>query len=311
MISKPTLFVVGAGASVPYGLPTGAELRAMIYKGIVGRAGALFSRLRECGHHQDDLKQFAEEFLLSGQRSIDAFLARRQEYSVVGKRAIAGVLLPLEKLHNLYGDQTAGPARWGDSDWLGYLWERMSDGVMDPEALGLNKVSFITFNYDRSIETFLLHSIQHTFGIGIDRAWRILSKIPIFHMYGDLGPYEEGAGFHFGADVTEVTVKFAAERLKVMPSTRPDRELACTEAISLALQTIFLGFGFDEMNCARLGFQEIKEDGDGGVVIGTALLATNAERGIAWNRVASPRIQPRLADMTCLQLLRDNAFMLY
>ena len=71
MIHKPTVLVLGAGASMPYGYPSGSALREMLvdqstFDELI--VGNLISR--------NDVGGFCERFLYSGMNSIDAFLSR-------------------------------------------------------------------------------------------------------------------------------------------------------------------------------------------------------------------------------------------
>lgn len=97
MLSRPKniTLVLGAGASHPMGYPVGAGLRSKILDlGIVDRQSfAIPAGL----YHEDGLLQiFVDSFRRSQMFSIDAFLARRPEFSEIGKRSIAALLLEVE-----------------------------------------------------------------------------------------------------------------------------------------------------------------------------------------------------------------------
>jgi hypothetical protein len=55
--------------------------------------------------------------------------------------------------------------------------------------LSKNNVTFVTFNYDRSLEYFLLTSIAGLYGINTNskEAISAFSSIPIYHIYGKIG----------------------------------------------------------------------------------------------------------------------------
>lgn len=62
-------------------------------------------------------------------------------------------------------------------------------------------MSFVTFNYDRSLEHFLWLALQHHSGFTPSEAGQLLSKhLSVEHAFGDLGPLPSitGSGFEYG-----------------------------------------------------------------------------------------------------------------
>ncbi len=161
MITTPTVLVLGAGASYPYGFPTGVDLKRLICEQF-STTRAVASQLLGCLNPEgtkfapDEFSKFREAFLKSGQPSVDAFLERRPEFLDVGKLAIAFCLMPFEKEENLYYPD---PSRGGD--WYEYLSVKLNSSF---EEFGQNKLSIITFNYDRSLEQYLLNSLINLHG---------------------------------------------------------------------------------------------------------------------------------------------------
>ena len=106
-------------------------------------------------------KVFAEAFKKSSIPSIDQFLALNPNFQNVGKIAIATAMLKYEK-ESRFREDIDDPSK----DWYRLLYEKMIEGFSSPnflEALGDNKVSFMTFNYDRSLEHFLYESLLNSF----------------------------------------------------------------------------------------------------------------------------------------------------
>src|SRR5229473_2611714 len=91
MITTPTVFILGAGASMPYGFPSGAEMVRDI-------CNAPESELDSFGVSQTDYHEFATELRNSDQPSVDAFLELRRKFERVGKTAIAYHLVRCESL---------------------------------------------------------------------------------------------------------------------------------------------------------------------------------------------------------------------
>lgn len=199
MIDQPTVFVLGAGAHCSYGFPTGKTLKTKIIELVRAQTHQYhskperhFSRMINLGAATVDEMQrgrfiaFAESLERSGQASIDAFLNANGHllgFQKIGKAAIAQILLDCENQ----------PSSHIDADhWLAYLFETMLAGVKTKiEFIEKNKIGFVTFNYDRFLETWLLGRIQHSFGLDANDALEVLNKIPIHHVYGTLGPFPE------------------------------------------------------------------------------------------------------------------------
>ena len=134
MIKRNLVLVLGAGASMPYGFPSGRELVARALNKSVR------SFLGEMGFHPSEVKEFQTAMKFSDPPSVDAFLALRSELMKVGKAAIACVLVQCESPDNLF-QPAAGR-------WYPYLRRQLETSL---ELFRYNKASVVTFNYDRSL----------------------------------------------------------------------------------------------------------------------------------------------------------------
>lgn len=131
MITEDTVLVLGAGASWPYGLPTASELKEYILRYLNeynlkdGTHRAVDALIR-FGYVPLELEKFREDFFISQQASIDAFLENQPDYLELGVRVIAAFLIPREKLESLHED-VRGPeaSRSDDWHWYQYLFQRM------------------------------------------------------------------------------------------------------------------------------------------------------------------------------------------
>lgn len=254
MISKPTIFVIGAGGSAPYGLPTGAALRQRICAELRPEF-ALGQLVQTSGFCEHELLQVRHEFETSGVYSIDTFIAFRPEHQALCETTIAAALLPLENEFAL----TNVAGRNGNGDWYQLLWNELVSGLSTPDEIAKNPVHFITFNYDRSLEQFLLNCVRSTFNIDLDQAYDYISRLPIKHVYGSLGPFERNVGYKYGGHSDEGLLEMVAsarESIKTVPSVRgPADEEACTW-VADAHRVVLLGFGFDPTNCFRIGLAQ-------------------------------------------------------
>jgi hypothetical protein len=261
MITVPTTLVLGAGASMPYGFPSGAKLREQLCD-----ERFMLELTRHSDFHEDEIEIFCESFLKSSMASIDAFLARRGDHKVdpggatyadIGKAGIALSLIKCEQSKNLYNFSS-------EDNWYHYLWQFIGDSLED---FSKNKLSIITFNYDRSLEIFLLLAIQHAFGVAENVAAKHLKSIPIIHVYGKIGDFSCFGGEpkkcrpYFHAPSAR-DIRVASAGIRVIAEHRddgPEFEQA-QKALMGAERICFLGFGFDSTNVKRLNISKILKD---------------------------------------------------
>src|SRR5207247_2035706 len=70
MIKKPTVFVLGAGASRPYGLLTAREIADAVMGETREKPGSVTAVLREGGFTEEDIWSFIDDFRESGHYSL-------------------------------------------------------------------------------------------------------------------------------------------------------------------------------------------------------------------------------------------------
>src|SRR2546423_9819863 len=96
MITRPTVLVLGAGASADYGFPLGYRVVTQICHGLTSPNEDLHKRLLGCAFSANDIESFRIALELSAQLSIDTFLENRPDFLKIGKAAIACCLIPCE-----------------------------------------------------------------------------------------------------------------------------------------------------------------------------------------------------------------------
>jgi len=262
--------ILGAGASWDYGFPVGAELRDQICREIYsGVCPYLVTKWK-----LPLLKSFART-LLESRISVDAFLEEHPDYLAMGKFVIASNLLPLEKERLLY-DAWLYPEKAGLKDknhWYDILFERLIDGV-DFDNFKDNKLSVITFNYDRSFEHFLFNSFRSSRKKAMENEPDCIaqvSTIEIVHVYGSLGrlPWQPDSGLlkgipevkytalRNGGDLpTKIaTIDLAANSIDLVRDDSGDTPAFARskELLQQAQRIYILGFGFNRTNLERLG----------------------------------------------------------
>lgn len=245
MIRYPTLLILGAGASYPYGFPLGFDLRKAICayefdsNEVMNRFGINFTN------------EFISAFYRSHLNSIDAFLSKRLEYTDIGKAIIASIISSKELPDDIHSDLV-------EDNLYKYLWNRLYEETSGIEDFNENRLKIITFNYDRSLEYYLVTSIMNSFGVDIKTAFETMKHIEIIHFYGSLGElsleYDKGSLPYIHNHPSDILFD-ASKNIRVM---HEDRDTLINSEIlntwfEKARSIVFLGFGFDSLNTKRLG----------------------------------------------------------
>ena len=298
MIERPTVFILGAGASCDYNFPSGRDLIFKIAEG--ARKRHMFQVVRDetdwMGFDIAEVIKCAEELVASELPSVDLFLENRPEYQQIGKALIARELISCENPLQF--------RRGKKQKWLEYLYGHMSP---KKDTFTRNQIAFITFNYDRSVEHFFFTALKSSFNLADDELWAMLAQIPIIHVHGQLGSFgpQEGARA-FTPDVNENTIRTAAAGIKVIHENgtnfSPEYKRA-HELLSQAEIVCFLGFGYQEDNVRRLRAGTIKSYE---VFAGTGFGLESSERSKAVQLVGGNLFidQP---DRDCTLFLRNQA----
>jgi hypothetical protein len=87
MIRRPTVLILGAGASAEYEFPVGRSLLLQIVHELRGPSPFQFV-MKACGFSDELIKQFCRELSDSNQPSVDAFLEQHKDntdYERLGK----------------------------------------------------------------------------------------------------------------------------------------------------------------------------------------------------------------------------------
>lgn len=275
MITEETVLIIGAGASMPYQFPSGERLLFNICRELGNSKNVNILEL--CGFEKSLIHDFNEALFLSGRSSVDAFLEHRTEFLEVGKHAIAQFLIPFEQPKVLFSQEEGGMGEYGENrKWYRYLFGKMNTSFKD---FGENKISFITFNYDRSLEHFLFTALLNSYGKSKDEVAAKLNQLEIVHIHGHLGdlPWQDpnnGREYHNGISPSEV--KAAGKNVKIIhESISGDPGFAkAHELIKLARKIYFLGFGYHSTNLRRIlpNFSEEKR------IWGTAIGMSDLEK---------------------------------
>lgn len=241
MIANPTTLILGAGASVPFGYPTGAELRQQI--------------IQRVGTNYNDPKydELLERFRWSLISSIDAFLAEKENRHLqdIGRVAIVAALVQAEQ-------------RAQKEDWYEQLFNAIR-GRKSKERP--HPLRIVTFNYDRSLEHFLFQAFKNAYRLSVSEAREMFKEsIDIIHVYGDIGALpeldpEEPSARSYGTQVKHADYIAASKRIHIVERADQSADfLMAREKIATATFLGILGFGYDQTNVENLNLPKIANE---------------------------------------------------
>jgi hypothetical protein len=296
--SNSTVFILGAGASWHYGYPTGETLvEKVIEKAAIA--------LRYFEHSADVGNPARPEFLVDQMSDqwekaatecrklkngleqvnplvIDYYLGWNSGLQNVGRLLIAWVILESEhksKDRNLDRDRpgVTDTAKYRD-DWVRFIIHQIAIHCRESSDLLQNKVSFVTFNYDVSLEMALRNGLNHIQLFSKDDVTKFLDG-RIIHIYGKVrDPHVKGEadwnyklhdpkmlGSNTGDYHTKMKILLdaaytASKELRVIDphdKSAGDTEIKIAQTVIANAQRVFiLGYGFDEHNNGRLNLHE-------------------------------------------------------
>jgi hypothetical protein len=235
------VLVLGAGASAHLHYPLGREL--------INRIAALSQDALAYPIAQGwEPRQFIEELSYSDPNSIDAFLTKHPEWSELGRYLITLVLKGHERMTAMFPPATAG--------WYRVLYNALTEDNED--LLSNNRLTIVTFNYDRSLEAYLHRRVKSEYRLSDEQATKALRSIQIIHPHGTLGDYPEEP---YEVSTDSQAIHRISRRIKIISDLKAAADGFCTEdfrlanqALSAAKRIYFVGFGFHLENVERFRF---------------------------------------------------------
>lgn len=285
MFQAKTTIVLGAGASIPYGYPSGQELYEQLGRGEpVGNVEACQKAL---GIDKKQIQALRQRMQRMACLSIDEFLSHcTREEAELGKKLIAIDLIRREREDILftpadepyYQSSRLNEAQQASIALRKQRWYHQLLNLLGrtKEQIASNYLSIVTFNYDRSLEHFLTIALAERFGITLREAWQLIDHIKIIHVHGQLGPlpYQtpDNTGWPYSEELTPERVQEAANSMNVIYDERTGTapEFNAAEGCVLnARHVVTLGFGWHPLNMRRLGL-EIASDRIEGTCLGVS-----------------------------------------
>jgi hypothetical protein len=272
-----TVFVIGAGASAEVGMPIGSELKKIISrilkfdsyytdespgeKSVVVDAIKYYSENRKSqGTYIRDPLHCALEIskALPLADSIDNYLNSHRDdkdIEICGKIAIVYSILKSESKSKLFRKDNDLIAFSSIEDtWYVSLFKKLVHNCQLNDFIKrLEDITFITFNYDRSLEWFLFYAIKQYYRIDEDKSAEIINTVKIYHPYGRAGelPFQEGCCIEYGKLPDAQTLYGLSQFIKTFMEgidVEAKEYQAITGSLAVADRVIYLGFAYYTQN---------------------------------------------------------------
>lgn len=278
MFERETVFILGAGASWHYGYPTGDQL---IKQAVQKAENILTSRNHALGkapyrlpvfnyingkNIYQDLNDFVRRIQFNNPPVIDYFLREHPSLRDIGKTLITQIILESQQRYLKHRGSSRGhnynqtKANKND-DWIRYIIYKLTSNINKSEEILKNKVSFITFNYDTSIDNLLRESLDKIELTDKSDVSNFFAEGRIIHIYGktEIGSYEpnEDLDYLTSTDLYGLSASWnfcfpLRENISTVAGSKicPDDDLCLTvrHKIRNADDIFILGYGFDQMN---------------------------------------------------------------
>ena len=287
MITRSTVFILGAGASTPYGYPSGRGLVQEIINALSDQS-YLYKLCIGLEYDPKEIRDFLITLKNADPPSIDSFLELKRNSEELGKTLIGLALFMKEHPETL----TTPKGDEGEK-WYGDLVNKLKTSSVND--FSKNKVSFLTFNYDRSFDHYLFTSIKNSYDDLSDdeKCAEIVRTIPIIHLHGQIGtlPWQNEHGeerpYQSKSNEIELLIKNSkligekkidgtpliearhfvnehiSSQIKIIHENELDNDPAFKDAHRLlkdAERVYFLGFGYNDENLRRLKIADLSEN---------------------------------------------------
>ena len=293
MIKKPTVFILGACASKPYGYPLGADL-GVEFGHLIG--DQKFHNFLANSYLKTSINEFEKFFVAfknSTSPSIDRFLEHNPAFLEIGKHALAYYFYTKDEL-DIRRNETYG------SDWYQTLFHKT---MYEPNFSNFlaNRVTFVSFNYDVTLERFFRNTIRNIYKTQLDEEGlnTFFHKIRIYHLHGNIRGFSwqnPNEGEFDKIDLNyEAIKKLGVTNIKLTRDGWGPDVYWMREVFSNAERVIFLGFAFHPDNVAKFQF-DWPGDKQPKIFESTSVGMTNAEENVINRDLCASRIVFRQMD---------------
>lgn len=287
MLSNETTLILGAGSSLTFGLPLGADLKNQIadaidiYMSDFGRNLTrgdyeIVKAFRVIAKAGDGDGSNINRYLSAASEiadalpvcaSIDDYIERHAGnslYEVCAKIGIAHCILNAERKSKLHCDPNRNDPpdlRTLSGSWIDQFLQLTTRGCRaDDLPSAFSKLHVINFNYDRCFEYFAFFWLKRVYKLSDNVTQEVLSEINIVHPYGSLGALpclsnEQTVPFGYSPSATELVQ--IASRIRTYSESSKDivRSTAIDKAVQNCRKFVVLGFAFHSQNMDLLTCQ--------------------------------------------------------
>ena len=154
-----------------------------------------------------------------------------------------------------------------DEDWYGYLCNSLH--TTSPDEFYKNRLSIITFNYDRSLEQYLFKALENFYPE--TSASELIQTIDIIHMYGKLDhlpqeDWKEGKKREYGSIPSGQSLIDTSKGITLIHESKEQGSFKEAHKLLGEVRRIyFLGFGYNKNNLENLNIRnQIRSQGASG-----------------------------------------------
>lgn len=266
MINKNTVIITGAGANKDYNFPTGNELIIDIcenYLSLYDKHITKNDKLATDSHLLETELKGSKDFVKESKDfikafsdaniQIDKFISVHKDGPKYDKYAKHAIILTLIEHEFRNRDKIK-------DKWLERLYIEMTNGLNESghKELNKNKITFITFNYDRVIEYFFIRRTMDQYKVYREEAYDLIKQINFIHVYGmidNIPPFPK-SWTNFGNDGNPIgNMSWVLRRNIDLVRENDDVDVKhlksyynIQSALKKAERLIFLGYGFNKYN---------------------------------------------------------------
>ena len=304
-----TVFVLGAGASAPYGLPLGDRLADRVAEKVVqigiGRAEARDTYISAAharvamAEDKQKARELSNRILRSRTETIDAFIADapEDEFELL-KDAMIDVLWDKE---DYVAERPERPEKGGD--WIAWLYNNRLK--REPDAFVHDKSVFVSFNYDRLPRLLISIMMANRYKRDIMECWETVGKDVtaedgtlydrFTHVHGSISidPVPNANEPFLNCRDSQMKLEAASAGINIpgvaSQADLPDKEYL-TGLWKRAKRIFFLGFGYHQSLLDELFFDADLVNTvlfNGTRVSGTAFEFTNLQRAAVTTRLGT------------------------
>lgn len=259
-----TLYILGAGASMAYGYPSGEALKKSIislglkYKQEPDHLFCQIIRNKEKNLKYEEignvesfdnlLGKFFSDFEESSASTIDSFVGRNPTYLDHAKVVVAYILIA-KYSEGAYDTEAKNCGLWVES----YLNKRIGSNIGEYKK---HPDYFLTFNYDLSLENLFVNYFKHQVidsKLKINAEEFVLNELPIYHIYGHLRWREFKKIYNKLHSKKASSIKLSelidlSSEIKFIEGDRQAYEAHIQAIVQSAGRIVLLGYGYDQLN---------------------------------------------------------------